>query len=593
MKNYKQKISIIAILLFAFNFLSAQSPHKFSYQAVVRDASFKLVVSKPIGMKISILQGSATGTVVYAETQTPSTNANGLATVEIGSGTVVSGVITTINWSAGPYFIKTETDPAGGTTYTITSTAQLLSVPFALYSATSGSSTPGPVGPTGPAGPTGAAGAVGAAGATGAVGPQGPAGVLSVNCLQCHAHDKNATSYAGSKAEKTANAADEYPYSVHGEGGAHLLEGTSTTCSPCHSDQAYTYRIRNNVKPTYTGTGPYTFAFSVPTSASSAMTALPKRIGCYTCHKSNATDSMALVFTDTNRLFLRSFPGKEKYFYYAGDNGKTNLCVSCHNARPYNQNTTSGNGSPMDFDAMSLSTALGDTMYASYKTNTTGNKYNWSRTFVGHYGWVGNVIAGAGFGGMQIAGTVAYTNSAHVGNAGCIDCHMADPTVVNGAPVGGHTFSAAGNYRGCNATAACHSGAPLTATSSKVTTAWNNQKANVDTLGELMKSQGQYLMGRDTTVNLEGKYNNLWYKWSNKHFDGYLNIGTTAGTFVATNGTVPAGQYRWPSLTNGQFGALQVITVVLRESSGGIHNTKYTNALLRNAITYMRANPIL
>jgi dipeptidyl aminopeptidase/acylaminoacyl peptidase len=115
----------------------SQAPQKMSYQAVIRNNSNVLVTSHAVGMKISILQGSATGTPVYVETQTPTTNANGLASLEIGGGTPVTGTFAGIDWSAGPYFIKTETDPAGGTTYSISGTSQLLSVPYALYSKTS------------------------------------------------------------------------------------------------------------------------------------------------------------------------------------------------------------------------------------------------------------------------------------------------------------------------------------------------------------------------------------------------------------------------------------------------------------------------
>jgi hypothetical protein len=165
-----QKIySIIAGLFLAASvFLpqqaSAQAPQKMSYQVVIRDNSNALVTNQVVGMQISILQGSANGTAVYVETQTPTTNANGLASIEIGGGTVVSGNFASINWANGPYFIKTETDLLGGTNYTITGTSQLLSVPFALYAAISGSSIPGPQGPQGPAGNDGAPG------------PQGPAG---------------------------------------------------------------------------------------------------------------------------------------------------------------------------------------------------------------------------------------------------------------------------------------------------------------------------------------------------------------------------------------------------------------------------------
>jgi hypothetical protein len=132
---------IAAVLITASTF--AQAPEKMSYQAVVRDNSDALVANQVVGMQISILQGSASGTVVYAETQIPTTNINGLVSIEFGSGTVISGMFNTINWSNGPYFIKTETDPTGGTSYTITGTSQLMSVPYALHANTADSLTSG------------------------------------------------------------------------------------------------------------------------------------------------------------------------------------------------------------------------------------------------------------------------------------------------------------------------------------------------------------------------------------------------------------------------------------------------------------------
>jgi hypothetical protein len=132
---------LAAVLLTASVF--AQAPEKMSYQAVIRNSSEALVTNTTVGMQISILQGSASGTAVYVETQSPTTNANGLVSLEIGVGTVVSGDFTTIDWANGPYFIKTETDPTGGTSYTITSTSQLLSVPYALHAKTAESVTGG------------------------------------------------------------------------------------------------------------------------------------------------------------------------------------------------------------------------------------------------------------------------------------------------------------------------------------------------------------------------------------------------------------------------------------------------------------------
>lgn len=116
----------------------AQSPEKMSYQAIVRNSTDNLVSNQTIGMKISILQSGTTGTTVYAETQTPTTNTNGLVSLEIGTGTIVSGNFANIDWSNNTYFVKTEIDLTGGTNYTITSTSQLLSVPYALYAKTAG-----------------------------------------------------------------------------------------------------------------------------------------------------------------------------------------------------------------------------------------------------------------------------------------------------------------------------------------------------------------------------------------------------------------------------------------------------------------------
>ncbi len=127
----------LAVLITASTF--AQTPQKMSYQAVIRNASNALITNQIVGMRISILQGSASGTAVYTETQTPTTNSNGLITIEIGGGTLVSGSFLTINWANGLFFVKTETDPSGGNTYSITGTSQLLSVPYALHAKTADS----------------------------------------------------------------------------------------------------------------------------------------------------------------------------------------------------------------------------------------------------------------------------------------------------------------------------------------------------------------------------------------------------------------------------------------------------------------------
>lgn len=137
----KKTFTIIGMVLLtctlSLSTLFAQSPDKMSYQSVIRNSSENVVPNTQVGMQISILQGSLEGTVVYTETQTPTTNANGLVSIEIGGGAGFSS----INWASDIYFIKTETDPTGGTNYTITGTSQLLSVPYALHAKTAESIT--------------------------------------------------------------------------------------------------------------------------------------------------------------------------------------------------------------------------------------------------------------------------------------------------------------------------------------------------------------------------------------------------------------------------------------------------------------------
>jgi trimeric autotransporter adhesin len=129
----------IFILVQALAFISmyAQVPQKMSYQAVIRDSDDNLVTNTEIGMRVTILEGSV-GIEVYQEIFDPNpvTNDNGLVTLEIGSGTPTIGSFEDINWENGHISIKTETDPTGGTNYTITGQSQLLSVPYALYSKT-------------------------------------------------------------------------------------------------------------------------------------------------------------------------------------------------------------------------------------------------------------------------------------------------------------------------------------------------------------------------------------------------------------------------------------------------------------------------
>ena len=135
----KRLLAALIAIVFTVATAQAQAPQKMSFQSVVRNSSGVLVASHSVGLRLSILQGSISGTAVYVETQTATSNANGLVTLQIGGGTVVTGTFSTIDWSAGPYYIKSELDPTGGTSYLIAGTTQLLSVAYALYANSAGS----------------------------------------------------------------------------------------------------------------------------------------------------------------------------------------------------------------------------------------------------------------------------------------------------------------------------------------------------------------------------------------------------------------------------------------------------------------------
>lgn len=109
----------------------AQAPQKMTYQAVVRDNNGHLVSNGNVGVRITIVRGSETGAEVYSQTETVRTNDNGLFTTMIGGDGFDA-----IDWSNGPYFMKSEVDPDGGTNFILTTTQQMVSVPYALHAGT-------------------------------------------------------------------------------------------------------------------------------------------------------------------------------------------------------------------------------------------------------------------------------------------------------------------------------------------------------------------------------------------------------------------------------------------------------------------------
>ncbi|WP_222166627.1 collagen-like domain-containing protein [Edaphocola aurantiacus] len=219
----KKLILSIAIAFAAIQVGTAQAPQKFNYQGVARNNTGAALPNQSLGLRISILDGSSSGTVVYSERQSATTNTYGLYNISVGNGTPLSGTMAAVNWGTGDKYMKVEIDPAGGTNYTNLGATQLLSVPFALHAANGGVAGPaGPQGPVGPAGPVGATGPNGATGAQGPAGPAGPQGPVGATGAQGPAGPVGATGAGGA-----TGAAG--PAGPQGPAGSANISGTTNT----------------------------------------------------------------------------------------------------------------------------------------------------------------------------------------------------------------------------------------------------------------------------------------------------------------------------------------------------------------------------
>jgi uncharacterized protein (TIGR02145 family) len=132
--NAMKILTSLLFSLIAIIHMFGQAPEKFSFQSVVRNSANQLVSNQQIGVKISILQGSFTGSIIYSESHFSFSNSQGLVSLQIGTGSIITGNFSSINWSSGPFYIKSEVDIEGGSNYTIETNQQLISVPYALYS---------------------------------------------------------------------------------------------------------------------------------------------------------------------------------------------------------------------------------------------------------------------------------------------------------------------------------------------------------------------------------------------------------------------------------------------------------------------------
>jgi len=417
----------------------------------------------------------------------------------------------------------------------------------------------------GPLGPEGAAGADGTDGTDGKD--------ANETCIICHAPgvvDKIAV---------------EFQLSKHEYGLAAEEEAGNTTCAPCHEQEGFKYVVANNVKCDFIlGTnGKYTNGY-VATSG----TAYGKLL-CATCHSSihkTYASSDLPALTTTAPVALTMWGGK-KTINLAADNGSSNLCVKCHQPRPQTNLQT---GNSQDYEAI----AANPKGIAHDTLNTTNNIINPSYRMDLHYGTVGTAFAGVG--GVEFAGTMGYSSSPHASVASCTDCHMGTGVV---GKAGGHTFFAKGNFTTCN-TAGCHQ-SPINDSN---ITYWIDPRAKQKELLEALAAK-LVVNGVEILNQSDDEEANLWYALTSKHYDGYLNVydpslnpGGNANETGSFRNSAPGSAWtqaqkdknnKLPKLqlTNAQYGAILNFQFCLREYSLGIHNSKYTKALLTNSIAVL------
>jgi C1A family cysteine protease len=139
----KKIFTLLIGIVLSISIINAQEapPQAFSFKATIQGVNGQTVVNKTISLRISILQDDVNGFTTYSEFFTPTTNHYSQVDVEIGHGNVLSGIFSSIDWSAHKYFLKIEVDTKGGTNYQLVSVTQLLSVPYAMYAGEASSST--------------------------------------------------------------------------------------------------------------------------------------------------------------------------------------------------------------------------------------------------------------------------------------------------------------------------------------------------------------------------------------------------------------------------------------------------------------------
>lgn len=409
-------------------------------------------------------------------------------------------------------------------------------------------------------------------------GPMGPAGKdANETCTLCH------------NAAGVDSVLTQFEFSKHKYGEAAFSESGNTGCSPCHASEAFKYVVANNVSTVFSIVAPAT-TYSNPYATSD--TKAYGELRCSTCHSklhTSYTDADFMPLTTTAAVPMTFFGGA-KTIDLKQQGGESNLCVKCHQPRPFTNSNTDrnvlnyaglvSNPTGVFYDVAQSNTL--NVLKPSYRTHT-------------HYGTVGAVFAGLG--GVEFG--TGYSNSQHTTVASCQDCHMAPIT----GRTGGHTFFAKGNFNGCNVTG-CHSATPIT--SATTTRYWKQTRDEIklllDNLAAKLKIGGVDILNRNGDSE-----SNLWIGLTTNNYDGYLNIfdpvtnpamqtyNTSSFQFIGTpsSTTWTAAQIAYNAtlpkitLTKAQMGALINFQLCLREYSLGIHNYAYTKTLLTNTLAVL------
>ena len=421
-------------------------------------------------------------------------------------------------------------------------------------------------------------GPMGPAGKDGANGTNGTNGINGgTTCQTCH---------NGKVVEAVAT---QFELSKHSYGIAAEEEAGNTGCGPCHLSEAFKYVCENKTPTTFTlnaTTGKYVNDYaSVATAAIGA-------INCFTCHNKihNKYDSSDLPGLTTTAAVPMTMWAGAKTIDLTQKGGTSNLCVKCHQPRPFT--ASNQNGRILNYDSL-VSNPTG-IFFDSAKGNTKANQLIPGYRTHTHYGVVGALYAGKG--AIEFPGTELYANSVHTTLASCGDCHQATMS----GKAGGHTFFTKGNFNGCNATGCHDKTGPVTATNASYWTYPRGViKGLLEQLATKLSENGTEIMNKNSDATT-----NLWYGLTTKNYDGYLNVydpvnnpTNVTGCFQSASPSsswTPAQKAlnkTFPKLhlTNAQMGAIINFQFCLREYSLGIHNTAYVTALMTNTIAALNA----